>query len=186
MSWMYGDDYAYAATRLDGTVVTHNSKPFYVHAIKPDGTAVGHYLYEDEGSHTIMAKELELVPVKLGYVNMGNNASYIARKPMRRDWRQGLRPDNMVSIDNRANVFELKHKDLANTIMNIYPALKDVIKAENNPFMPRGLRAWHRHWAVDGQGMVHYKGEKVGQIVNGSPMLMDNFNYLREALEESL
>lgn len=185
MSWMYGDDYEYADSRLNGTIVTHNSLPFYVNRIRLDGIAEGSYLGGDRAE--VEAKSLDLLPVKLGYVNADRDCSYMARKPMRRDWRQGLRPENMASLDAKFDPFGMSLSLLKDTILGIYPKFADLLKPQANPFVDGfRMRAWDRHWALAADKSVWYKGEKVGKLVNDIPTLLDKYSYLKEALEETL
>ena len=182
MSWMYGEDYAYAATRLDGTLVTHNSLPFFVERIRMDGTAEGYYpSNEEKGVVSVEANTLDLRPVRLGYLNQDGLAAYISRMPMRRDWRQGLRHLSMVCADGVMNKDRVRFLELSNTILGIFPTFAEACTAISTNCKSM---AWARHWALNDRGCVMYKGENVGVISNGLPSLSPKYSHLKEYLKE--
>lgn len=190
---MYGDDYEYAGSRLDGTIVTLDNKPVYVNKIGPKMVAVLSWLNSLDDTFKHDAKELDLHPVKLGYCNAYGTASYLMRKPMRRDYKQGLRHGNFFSL-GEVHAERIGYQLLDNVIKGVYPTYEQVVETATgkvpqlNPFkaVKVGRMAWCREWAMDTTGILLYKGKPVGNHVEGKNVLDDSHSYLREALEEAL
>lgn len=179
MSWPYSDDWEYANSRLAETVVSHNERPFFVYNVR-DGVATGYYLDNPE-QRLVNAKELDTIPVKLGYANFNGKCYYLTRVPKRRDWRQGLRKENMESIP-RQGIRVLDWRVIGQTILGKYPTFKKCLQVAST-----GKQlAWHRQWALSG-GDVLYRGEWVGRVdAEGNITLDKEFTYLKEALAEVL
>lgn len=179
---MYDGDFEYANSRLSESVVRYNDVPIMVHAINNDGRVEGSSLVDGHGINCNL-DELDLVPVQLGYVNYDGRAHYVMRKPVRRDWRQGLRHNNMVS--DTVPVPALPWACVAKTINNEYPTF------EQARLMLKGKRgvtsiAWCRDFAIVKGWKVIHCGDTVGSIVNEKVVLDEAFQYLKEALEETL
>jgi len=179
MSWPYSDDWEYANSRLAETVVTHNERPFFVYNVR-DGVANGYYL-DHPANCTVDAKELDTIPVKLGYANFNGKCYYLTRVPKRRDWRQGLRRENMYSIPSQG-IRVLDWRVIGQTILGKYPTFKKCVQVART-----GKQlAWHRQWALSGVGVL-YRGELVGRVDEEGNITLDKeFNYLKEALAEVL
>lgn len=179
MTWMYGEDWEYADSRLADTVVCHNGRPFYVHRIMPAMVAMGIDLVSNKDV-SVPAVELELTPVKLGYCNFNKKAFYVCRIPSRR-YKQGLRKDNMRCTALNGGAARLEYAQLANTIMGVFP---DFQKCIDNVVNLHSM-AWNRDWAMDKLGFVYYRGtDIVGSLVDGKVVLSTQFAYLKEALAE--
>lgn len=178
---MYGKDYEYANSRLIDTIVRLESEPIHVNQVRRDGK-VEYYTLADRGEiKTCDLEDLNLKPVPLGYCNYGKMATYLTRMPMRRDWRQGLRRENMTSISgmnsNKIPIHQLHH-----CIVGDFPTLAGALGALGKV----SSIAWHRHWAVNTDNQVTYKGGVVvGSVKDGVVVLNESHQYLKEALAES-
>lgn len=178
---MYGTDFAYAYSRLNRTVVRilKTGVPVQVLGINPEGMVTCQELKEGVRFKTHL-DTLNLEPVPLGWCNYPNdNARYICRKPMRRDWRQGLR-NNSIYIFGGLIGEEIGWKDLHNCIMGIYPTLKEILAAPTNV-----KRAWCRKWAICGDVLYYSMDTPVGEVREGNLILAPKFGFLREDLEEN-
>lgn len=191
---MYGNDYRYAATRLDDSIARLvDGTPVYIHSVEESG--VVNYLVLKElglpGTTSKRAKleSFNLEPVPLGYINSKTGCKYIQRIPVRK-WKQGLRVGENCNVNN-ANV---DYVALAQSIQGVYPSFKDVVSKNvtigNNPFKKPDnpfVIAWHRHWSLDKKNnSISYRGDVVGSLVDGYPKLLPQYKYLQECLEESL
>lgn len=95
-------DSEYADSRLRGTVVLLNGTPVYVTRVNDDLTCtVRNDEDDDEGEFRVECDDLNVLAPKLGFVNSGGRALYLSRKPMRCDWRQGLRPAQITILTGR-------------------------------------------------------------------------------------
>lgn len=180
---MYGDDYEYAASRLEGTIVRLRGKPVMVHKVTRDCEAKCTFISNGRRINSKVV-DLNLKPVSLGYVNYMGQASYVSRMPKRRDWRQGFRYSSIISLCGiRADA--IPYTAMYTTIVNKFPDLEACLKVVAVPGMSA---AFHRHWAVAHGNQLMYKGgELVGTIDDqGSPVLYTNKQYLSEYLRECI
>ena len=195
MALMY-EDYEYAADRLCGCVVRYEDKPVYVDHMDHDQASImvmggsNHYQMVDY-------KKLDLTPVPLGNVNINGGVVFAKRMPKRRDWRQGLRSNNMTADRVIGDVFDrlnVTGKHIANTIMGVYPSIYDCInhiecgEAEGmafsrhfsvGPKLPDGYTLYYRKEIV---GTVSLGADK--QTVNTS--LDEKYKFLQEYLAEEI
>ena len=182
---MYGDDWEYANSRLEGTIVRLGEEPVFVHAVKRGMKAEVSTLINIYEPFEVNANDLNLVPVPLGMCNFGGIARFLSRVPLRRDWRQGLRRENFTSsVGDHAAI---PPDVLAAVIKGVYPSFADCIK---NIKAGESI-AWHRHWAIavegaTGEEKLMYKRNIVCTSKGGVLLLDKQFNYLAEALEEAV
>lgn len=141
---------------------------------------------KDKSTEGVTLDKLNLEPVPLGYLNYKNQVYYMARKPMRNDWRQGLRTANMAFI-GAEGFYDIPFTEFRNTVLDIYPTvveIKDRIKRKIGTAM-----SFSRDFALssrpDGDDFLHYRGKVVGSM-NMLPVLQENFKYLTEYLQEVL
>lgn len=195
---MYGnEDVAYARGRLAHTVITHQGV-----AVMVEDVAAG----RGKKPPSIFATEIksgkrisdvidnyDLTPVKLGFVNqqMGvygaplveHSVQYIVRNPMRNDWRQGLRKEN-VSYELGDKWWDVSA--IADTIENTFPSIEDA----RNKFKERtGLIAWSRDFAMNNKEEIFYRAfGKIGNFIdNTRNYLLDaKFFWVEERLREAV
>lgn len=187
---MYGKDYGYAQTRIEGTMVRllGSGEPVYVQRVLDSGMCYLHMI-DDENNATITKHidDLDMHPVPLGYVNVRGDVVYLARIPMRRDWKQGLRQAN--SWSSKGLLDDIPRKSIRHCIIGKYPTFNKACK-DVKIGVARGrnkIIAWHRHWAIETSDFIQYKNhEIVGKLEKGKPVLFDRYKYLKEALEESM
>lgn len=178
---MYGIDWEYAQSRLQGTIVRLGDNPIFVHNIGPGMKAEVSTLEDIYNVFIADAKEFNLIPVPLGMCNFDGLARYLSRIPLRRDWRQGLRRENFCS--NIGDHAAIPPETLAKVIKGEYPTFAEALKS-----VKEGAKsvAWCREWAVTSDGKLIYKRLAVGVNKEGMLLLDKEFNYLAEALEEAV
>lgn len=185
------DTVDYAKSRLVETIIMKGSKePIMVLAVQGTNDAIevvyNSLLDSKDELGKCLLSECDINPVQLGYVNHRATAHYIMRSPMRRDWRQGLRMLNLVDSDG-ANPRGLSFKSIAQTIINSYPTFKSAIEKVNTKDI-RSI-AFHRDFSMTKEGSLEYKGFlQAGKIdmTNGSVLIGDNTNWIREAFDEAM
>jgi hypothetical protein len=180
---MYAEDYEYANSRLTETIVRLKGEPVYIFKVGA-GMKTEYCTLEDMTTvKRCQAGELDLKPVPLGYCNYNKQACYLSRIPMRRDWRQGLRRGNFASLSG-VNADRIPYDVLRQCIVGDYPTFAGAVEAVKKV----KSMAWHRHWAVDSDLRILYKGSNVpvGMLENGEIVLNSKYQYLKEALKESL
>src|SRR5699024_3329179 len=118
---MYGNDYAYADSRIKGTIVRLNGEPVLVERVGPDYCIVQAWEEYPRGRQIrCNLDDLDVKPVPLGFINSGYVADYAYRLPMQRDWRQGLRSNN-CRLESGRDLLEINKKALRNCIVGRYP-----------------------------------------------------------------
>jgi hypothetical protein len=176
---MYKDNIPYAKQRLVGTIVRIKDEPVKVLDISPKGIATAYFL-KDENEFFTDIDNLNLEPVPLGYINYKNQAYYLVRKPIREDWRQGLRVGNIAFIGPQG-FMEFPRKELRDTILNQYPTFAQAVEAVAK--QRKAKVAFSRVFAVSADKELLYKERVVGSF-DKLPQLSDKFRYLHECLQE--
>lgn len=177
---MYSDNIEYARTRLLGTVVMLDKEPVLVEDIDMDCET--EILYLKDGSHsTCHVDDLDVVGQnKLGYINYEGYSYHMVRKPLRNDWRQGLRMGNMV-FTGEQGFYEVPSFQLRATILGLYPTFQQAAEGVLGGHARK--TAFSRHFAVNDEGYVLYKERTVGKF-DKLIDLQEKFKYLTEYLNE--
>jgi hypothetical protein len=183
---MYEDDREYASKRLVGTLIRNpEGRPFEVLDITEGDNdtlgAHGRILPEDVIAWYPLS-EVILDPVPLGFVNSGRGMVFTCRKPMRKDWKQGLSSNSLQTYGHlRPN--EVSFSQLTQPILRTYPSfartLTDVSK--------RGSIAFSRDFGIStefGDLALIYRKYVVGFVDQGQPVLHPNKIFLQQHLDE--
>jgi hypothetical protein len=177
---MYSDNIEYARGRLKGTIVMINGEPVLVDDIQHDATTIFRYLKTNEYD-VCHVDDLDLVGQnKLGYVNYEDNSYHLVRKPLRHDWRQGLRMGNMV-FTGPEGFYEVPLENLRHTILGIYPTFQQAAESVSEGAWKK--RAFSRNFAVGQDNRLFYRERWVGTY-DKLVMLQEKFKYLTESLND--
>lgn len=185
---MYGKDYNYAATRISGTIVriAKDGEPVLVDNVYHNGICtVSHIGKINQDHKEVHLDELDLTPVKLGYINCAGQAAYLMRVPVRRGPNnQGLRAENSM-CNNGRRLFGLPMDALRNCILGRYPSFEKArVSSVGKRDEPPKCIAFDRHWAVQGNHLLYKNNLIVGRIENKKPVLDERYKHLRESLSE--
>lgn len=191
----YSTDLAYANNRLGDSIVLHKGQPVYVVEVRGDegGRAIIRSIPQNN-TVGVPLSELDLTPVRLGYVNEDGDAHYAMRVPSRQ-WRQGLRSSQLISLPSgnwRGRNRITTSSNFANTVVGNYPSpiscYESIVNGEVNG------QAFSRSFAIvrtNRRGPSYnlcYKATVVGTAhVGDSRMILTiapKFSYLTELLEE--
>lgn len=171
-------DVPYAISRLVGTIVRYKGEP--VEVIGKDDPHVRIQYLMSKRKDWIDVRRLDINPVPLGYLNSDEfGCTYLSRIPMRSDWRQGLR-QKAIKVSNGLLFDAFDRKDVAKTILNIYPHLKD---ARNMCDDVRRV-AFAREWCIGSKDTIWYKEKEVGKYMHDRIALKPEYFYLEEKLME--
>ena len=171
-------DVTYAISRLVGTIVRYKGEP--VEVVGKDDPHVRIQYLISKRREWIDVRRLDIDPVPLGYVNTRDfGCMYLSRIPMRTDWRQGLR-QKAVMVSNGLFFDALPREDVAKTILNIYPHIKDA----RNMCDEDHRVAFAREWCVGDKDIIWYKEKEVGQYMYDRIVLKPEYFYLEEKLME--
>lgn len=129
-------------------------------------------------------KKLDITPQKLGYVNHSMGfAQYICRKPMRRDWKQGLRDNNAATPKNNRSNFETSA--IAKALLNEYPNLEECYA-----FCDEGgdSMAFSKNFCLDRDKRVMYKGwVAIGSVTKAMKIEIEKGKeWIEQALQDEV
>lgn len=192
------DTAEYTNSRLQNTIVRRleDNEPIFVlkatedrnRGIKLHYDLLSNVKYNDrhKGVATIYLKDVNISSPKLGFSQTNYGCSYTARRPIRNDYRQGLRNSNWSVFWGQPRRF-ISDAALRKTIIGQYPPIELAIDESCNNDM---AVAFSRDFAVhkfDGISHVFYKfSDCVGEFINGRINLKDEFVFLNEAFERSV
>lgn len=181
---MYDNDIEYIRGRLVGTILRIKEEPiiiqgakFYRNKVKISATYLVSGLAVEVNS-----EEINFESPPLGYVNYGKGAYYVVRKPMRNDWKQGIRPGNIAFI-NQEGFYDIPHREFGNTILGRYPSFalsKSLVEDSNYEKV-----AFSRDFSLGKDKLFWYKGIVVG-VYDKMVTLDRDFEYLNEYVSEVL
>ena len=185
---MYEDDIEYASRRLNNTLVrTLSGDPFYINRTMYDGQGgmihIGTNLATNE-PQTVFHSDIDLEPVPLGFVNTSSDMVYVARKPMRRDWRQGLCFNNMITY-GKLRPEEINMKLLVQPILQKYPSFPRALQSLEK----KNSIAFSREFGIskkNGELQLVYRQHKVGVVLDCIPTLDANKLFLQQHLSEAM
>lgn len=179
---MYEDNLEYAEGRLRHTVVMLRGEPVFIRDIVSGDEVFFSYLKEMEETYECSLSDLDVFGQnKLGYVNYGDSAYHLVRKPVRNDWRQGIRMANLT-FTGEEGFGNLPWLPLRNTILGSYPNFEEAVKVvERGHFKC----AFSRNFAVGMHHTLFYKERPVGSY-DKIVTLREQFKYLTEYLHEVL
>lgn len=181
------DDLTYARGRLNDTIIRYNERAVVVDSVVPSKTGLviksTEILTGNNVNHPLV--EFDLTPVRLGMSNMPNGkVSYVARMPLRHDWRQGLRQQNTIFAWGDKN---WDAHAIAKTIENDYPSLdaaRELIIEEDRDYL-----AWCRNFCIDKKNAIYYRTfGKIGDFVDKTKnyLLDQKFFWVEQHLNEAL
>jgi hypothetical protein len=182
---MYANDNVeYARNRLNDTIITHQGKAVTVIDVNKQGAKKPLQIISTEiltGNAIVDSIDnYDLTPVKLGFVNSNEAVGYLARKPLRHDWRQGLRAQQIVIPYSSTPDFFIDFQDVAKTIEGIFPTIEEIRGM-------KGMRAFSRDFCVDQKNDIYYRAfGKIGNFIDKTRnFLLDaKFFWVEERLKE--
>lgn len=185
---MYSDDIEYARRRLVNTVIrTPAGNPFYVVSIDqgPDDLLCFGQDLVVERDFTFPLRSLNLEPIPLGFVNLSSSMLFLCRKPMRRDWRQGLSLQSLVVYGGDAR--DISFKLLKQPVLKQYPSWRQAVErltstSKSSIAFSRDFGLTKRHGGLD----LVYRKHLVGTVLNGVPRLSPDKFFLQQHLDEMM
>lgn len=184
---MYEDDIDYAAKRLNETLVRKvDGSPFQIRTTGRDdeGRLIHNGLnYTNNRLETVRHDEILLEPVQLGFVNTRSSMLFVCRKPMRKDWRQGLSSTSLVYYGNFGRG-DFNMKLLVQPITNQYPSYETALDMLDK----KQSVAFSRDFGLAGgdETTLVYRKYAVGKIMGKLPVLNKNSFFLQQHLEEAI
>lgn len=171
--------------RLAETLVMYRGRPFYIVEYEmAENRISGYYPDNDKVTKfTLPNRNLDIRPPRLGYVNYRGTAIYVSRYPVRR-YKQGIHSQN-ITFNAMADKGRLiRSPEFSKALMGDYPSFNNALRRLES----KNSVAFNRHWAVlkaaDGIHLM-YRGNPVGAYKDSKLKLMEDYQYLKEAMEEA-
>lgn len=175
------DSKEYATSRLIGTIVRLNNVAVQVEYVNDRMDCQLMNMKSGSTLEEVPLAALNLKSSPLGYVNDGSKCFYLARKPMRRDWRQGLRASNVTDVLTGRQV---SSRSIGRCVNGEFPSIQDAL---NKLDTYGGMYAVSRDFALK-KGRtcihIHYKWYGVVGVLSkdGTPKTKKNFKFLSTAI----
>lgn len=119
----------YAASRLVGTLVRYaDTNDLALVADINDEFICSLQKLNGDSDH-VHIERLNLKPPRLGYINRNNDCLYLTRVPKRQDWKQGLRYENMLIVnDHNSQSSQYRYSDMVEMVKGNYPSISECFK----------------------------------------------------------
>lgn len=189
----YKNDYDYARSRLEGSVVMLEGVPIYITEIWIDCGSVRGTNCLTGDMVSCHVKDLNLEPVPLGYVNNNDYAIYTCRTPARK-YKQGLSRYNFYTFSPHLGAgVKFNSSYVARTIVNQFPKILDC--AESVFCQEKVSAAFSRDFSIIRKNKklsLLFRDKLVGSLTWSpdksylNPHLNKDRLYLGELLEGSL
>ena len=172
---MYNKDYRQAHKRLHDTyVMIFNTWVRVEHVCSDTGKCVVKVLNTGK-QQACHIDALRLTTPPLGYTTYKGVPMYIMRKPMREDWRQGIRRNNLFVVQMNGVTAEFNDTVLECMLMNYKTHSSKSIEWDG------GDLVLNRQFAIEKGGWVYYKTNLVGTVsTNGTIKLHDGYAHLQD------
>jgi len=175
--------------RLEKSLISYKTRPFFVLEIANERSI---FLFgKDTRSRKpivvrLPSVDLNIRPVPLGYVNGVYKSWYVRRSPERK-YKQGLSASNIrIKGPEMAMTRDdfIQSVGLSKCVLNEYPSFENALSYVRKN---GGQRAFSRRFCiVRDEGLASevlaHRGQSVGTIVKGRPVLTDNYQYLEQEL----
>lgn len=206
---MFNNDFEYASTRLVGSVVKlknfDEGGVLLVNKLIPVDKAKKLSFKDSALVGTTIKQSICQVPTDkmefsfgpLGYMTtVDKGCAYVVRMPIRRDYKQGIRPNQLIAIfpDRKGGTVSSSVRDtnisdasflkaLALCAHNQYPDLDTCLELVEETGLGYGLS---KHFAIGDKYDINYRGRRVGKLKNGLLKLDDKFNFIEQELVAEL
>lgn len=170
----------YAESRLVDTVVRWGDKPVYVCSVGRDMLCEVRTSLESGESHKVHLDELNVLSPPLGFTNIGAKAYYISRRPTRRDYRQGVRQNQLVCLFGGEP--RITHSTIMKCIKGVFPSLEVALSSIDNGYKSVGIS---RDLCITNTRVIQHcwKG-RVGKVIDGALVLDEDKQHLSYLLEK--
>jgi len=142
---------------------------------------------EREGTDVALLERMDISPFKYGYSNFNGTVVFVTRMPLRNDWRQGNRINQLqiqtLTGRNVRGEYDISMWDLKDTVENKFYKYSTCLDMMEDGY---GARAINRDFAVNRDFQLFYRNINVGNINldNGEVDLLPKFFWLQESINE--
>lgn len=173
------EDCEYARSRLNDTIVMHKRSPVRVVNVCHDMKAkVCSQLNIKAKPYFVGCEELNILNMSLGFLNERGVASFLARRTLRHDWRQGLRPNNVSSTN-----IGVSYKTISKALLHRYPTFDESLLSVVDKSTSC---AWCEDFAIKSDMSIVWRYDVVGKFTDGYIKLNNKFVFLTNAIKESI
>lgn len=192
---MFNNDAKYAASRITNTYLPlkkNNDLVYIANIIYPKSNLLSEsviigYQRDGERESKFKIEDFKFSVGKLGYVNSKyEGASYLVRMPLRRDYKQGLR-SNQLGLQRNTGVSNVSADWLSTNIDKVSSCLAEKYESLNKVIelleeVDHDI-AFSKNFAISEKYNLLYKGLTVGKLTKDDKLKLDfNFNFLEQEL----
>lgn len=174
----------YANSRLNSTIVRLGDIPVYVVNVRNDKQCeILHDVNKEGETAVVHLDDLNPLSPPLGFVNFRGRAYYVSRKPMRRDYRQGLRTTQVEIMvgDKGVRSLQLLMRCVAGEFPTLQRAKEKITDGQQSVALSRDIALKRM---VGGKISVMYKWNVVGAYREGEFVLNKKYSFLRNLVEK--
>ena len=174
----------YANSRLNRTVVRLGNIPVYVVNVRDDKQCeILHDINKEEEVALVHLDDLNPLSPALGYVNSNGRAYYLSRKPLRRDYRQGLRTTQVEVMvgDKNARSVKLIMRCITGDFPTLQRANEKLIDGTNSIAVSRDVCLKRM---AGGKINVLYKWNTIGVYKDKAFVINEKYSFLRKLVEK--
>jgi hypothetical protein len=171
----------YAHSRITNTIVRLGTEAVFVRCVRDDMSCEVTSDVDSDESRSVHLDELNPLSPPLGFINWRGRVYYLSRRPMRRDWRQGIRPNQLRCM---VGVTDITHNMVmdcirGNTFPTVRYAIGKVVGGKAGVAISRDFALKRNGGAV----VLMYKWHKVGIVEDNVIKLNDGCEHLNVKLE---
>jgi hypothetical protein len=194
---MFNDDAEYAASRIVGTYLPLTEKRGLAYILDVKKKQGSNSLEQASVVAAVKKDPPEVMKIKdflfavgtLGYVNSGYlGATYLIRLPLRRDFKQGLRANQLAiqrntSLNNISSEWLSSHVvPVSNCLNGVYPSLEESIESIDEI---NEDTAFSKMFALSSKYKLLYKGFNVGELTKEDKLKLEpKFSFLEQELSK--
>jgi hypothetical protein len=187
----FNGDYSYAWSRVQGCFLWHRPSERLCRAYDATSNYRSIYLEKANGERfEARWKDISFEPPVIKAVNLFDDAFYVERIPLRRDWKQGIRASQFSIIGGdsavrRSTWLNYNIEAVERAIKGIFPSFKDILfKLEEYA----NLQAVSKHFFINKDFNVIFQNRTVvGQVTDDNLIrLHPNFSFFKEQIETEL
>lgn len=176
--------------KIKSSIILYQGKPIFVTDVSPEMYVHFYDLATLEPNGVKWSQAFSAPTSRLGMVNVHGSVIYASRMPERR-MKLGIGKENIkferlkVHYPDRSFDHTLYHltklirQELADTLIGNYPSFKQACTYARQE---RGAYAFDRQFAVDSDGFIHYKTDKVGLVHKGKVVFAKKYTGLESLL----
>lgn len=194
---MFDDNYNYAVSRIMNTymITTGRKLEYLSESSCPDNClhkAVFRTVNSDGVANLRVINEFVYPIVSIGYCCINDSSCYIARTPLREDWKQGIRAKQFCIkyLSARGNINQTNISDscFRKNIKEIEKSIRGEYQKLDGKLLERveetGMsRHFSRDYCINAKFKLEYRGQPIGYLNNKMTLVVEKkYSFLTDQL----